>query len=430
MTTFVLDLNDTELRIGRGGRALVSAPGYAVLADEAVLFGRDAIKQFRVNPRRATNQFWHRLSLDPLPARVGAVASHADLVYRHLRALTAEAEIGPGDELIVAAPATTTNEQLSLLLGITEQIGVRVTGLVDAGLAGTASVDLPDRFVHLDVALHRATATRIENGEALARVGSSEIPELSLSALLDSWMGAVSDRFVRETRFDPLTSADTEQQIYNQIYEWLARGASDAVLAIELKHRASVRRVELASSGLLERAQSLYRVADRALDGAPIVLSHRAAALPGLVDRLAQRGAAVTIATPTALFESVERHSRVIRSDPQALKLVTRLPARGTAARSATRRASPTHVLWNAQAVPIGTGVRLSRAVFGDLPNGFPDDALAIAPQQDDVRLSLAPGSAASIDGAPARDGARLSNGAEIELAGLRFRLIRVIDAL
>src|SRR5262245_55330162 len=99
MTTYVLDLNDAELRFGRRAGKWVSAPGYAVLADDVVLFGTEVIKQFRVNLWRATNQFWHRLSTEGLFVRAVGVASHADLVYRHLQALATQAEIGTNNEL-------------------------------------------------------------------------------------------------------------------------------------------------------------------------------------------------------------------------------------------------------------------------------------------------------------------------------------------
>lgn len=428
MTVFVLELNDAELRIAAGTRVCASAPGFAAFGATGLTFGRDAVRQFRLRPREASNLYWHRLDTEPLPVRHARAANHADLVFRHLEALAHEVGIGPADELVVAAPATTTAAQLSLLLGIAEGVGLRVTGLVDAAIAAAATQHVPERFLHLDVSLHRFVATRAEGGEQVRRSGAQDLTELSQSSLLESWVNLIADRFVRETRFDPLAVADTEQQMYDQVYDWLAHGRTTPLLSIRIERQNVDRRIEIASSQLLDKATQRYPLLERAFDGTPVFLSHRADALPGLTPYLRTRGMAVAALPDDAVFAGVERHLDAIRSDPDSVRFVTRLPSAGRSATAAPHAAAATHVLLGATALPIGAGVRLDRGRFPGLPAGYVDGGAAVTATPNGPRLSLAAGVAAAIDGRPAADGAALEAGAELEISGVRFRLIRVLD--
>jgi hypothetical protein len=428
VTTFVLDLNDAQLRIGAGANTVATAPGFAVLDASGLLLGDEAVRQFRLRPREATNLFWHRLDTSTLGVRHTLAANHADLVYRHLETLAAAAKIGPGDELIIAAPATTTTEQLSLLLGIAEGVGLHVTGIVDAAVAAASLTPLPETFLFVDVALHRFTVTRIEGGAELRRSAMHDVTEVSLSMLLEAWVNLLADRFVRETRFDPLAVAETEQQLYDQVYDWLTAGVGGGPLIASVSRQGVNRRIETPNSALVEKASQRYPLLDRALDGSAILLSHRAAALPGLATHLRGRRHLVEESTAGALFAAVARHAPLIRSNGEGLRLITRLPAQTSRRVERSVATPPTHVLFAGTAVTIGPGIRLDRATFAELPGGFLDGAAAITATAAGVRLSLAAGVAAAVDGVPAVDGSVLATNSNLEVSGARFHLIRVVD--
>ncbi|NJN52274.1 MAG: hypothetical protein HC809_11430 [Gammaproteobacteria bacterium] len=427
MTLFVLDLNDAELRMSREGAIVARSRGFALIDQDELLLGDAAVRQFRLHPRQANNLFWHRLNSETLSHRGKDVANHADLVYRHLRALTETAKFTADDELIIAAPATTSTDQLGLLLGIAQQLGLKVAGLVDAGVAAAATTQTPERFSFIDVSLHRMSVTQIASAEQLQRTGSVEVNEVSLSALLEAWVNVIADRFVRETRFDPLANAATEQQVYNQVFDWLAAATTAPELAIEVGHGANARRIDVPAGVLIDKAANRYRLTETVLDG-PLLLSHRAAALPGFVAALRTRVEQVTVCEPNAIFAGVVLNSNAIRSSGDGLRFVTRLPSAGVSRPVAPAQTLPTHVLWGHRAVPINAGITIGRDAFPDLPATFPDSAVAIARSADAVRLSVAAGTALAVDGAPARDGAELRCGSAIELAGVRFALIEVAN--
>lgn len=426
MTTFVLDLNDADLRIARDGQVVANAAGFALIDDTDVLLGDAALRQFRLHPRQANNLFWHRLNTEALAHRSGNIGNHADLVFRQLQNLGETAQISAGDDLIIAAPATTTTDQLALLLGITEQLGLTVSGLVDTAVAAAADQEVPRHFRFVDVSLHRLSVTELSGGDDLRRTGWQDVAELSLSALLDAWVNVIADRFVRETRFDPLANAVTEQQVYNQVFDWVTAGARAQELGIEVHNGAINRRIDLSTSVLIDKAISRYRLADKAVDGAPLLLSHRAAALPGFMDALRAHAGSVVACPATAVFGGVGRNIDAIRSTGDGVRFVTRLPSRGVMETHAAAAPAPTHILFNGRAVSIGTGLTLTRRRFAGLPPTFPDGAVALSRTTTGVTLSLAAGTAAALDGLPATDGTELRCGSIIEVSGARFMLIEV----
>jgi hypothetical protein len=103
-----------------------------------------------------------------------------------------------------------------------------------------------------------------------------------------------------------------------------------------------------------------------------MLLSHRAARLPGLTDHLGGSGISVAVVDPLDMFRGIAAHEQAIRSDPQALRLVTRLPhlsiAREMPARPAPRTrhiaGALTHVVFDGDALAIGSGIALDVAAF------------------------------------------------------------------
>jgi hypothetical protein len=439
MATYVLDMNDGELRVARVGAeaADIAAQsiGFAMIADRAIGFGETAMQQFRLHPRQVNNQYWNRLNTDPLAVRGPNTANHADLVYRHFVELLREASVSAADELVIATPGTTSNEQLGLLLGIAGQAGVTVTGLVDNALASSVVHPSPKRVLHVDVFLHRVVVTELTKTDGLARQRVEDIAELGFTNLLDAWVNVIADRFVRDARFDPLSIAATDQQLYNQLLQWLREPVRPRDFSIDVDLRGSLRRAELSDEALVDKVTPRYRMLDRHVDGATVFLSHRAARLPGLSEHLASVASRVVTLDRMDLFRGIAMHHALIRSDPNALRLVTRLPAQPvvgfereappppTALRLPPER--PTHVLLGGDAVAIGQTLALDREGFPELPADFPNGGVQIIVGNSAVQLKLRDGITATLDGDDAQNGATVSKGSVLEVRGIRFQLIR-----
>ena len=176
--------------------------------------------------------------------RAPGIGNQADLVYRHLLHIKSAAGIGDDDELFVAVPSASTPEQLALLLGIAREAKLNVRAIIDAAVAAASSSRLPERCKLIDVLLHRAAIMDLAIGEDARRDGVGEIPEAGLMQLLEGWVDTVADSFVRETRLDPLRIAETEQQVFDQVFaQTLSEGAKE--LSISVVHRGGERRVRV-----------------------------------------------------------------------------------------------------------------------------------------------------------------------------------------
>jgi hypothetical protein len=371
--------------------------------------------------------------MDPLGTRGPNVANHADLVYRHLKELLDEAAFGSDDELILAVAGTTSNDQLGLLLGVGQELSIPITGLVDSAVAASIANPVPYRSVHIDVSLHRATVTFMEANTELARRSTAAVAELGLSSLLDAWVNVVADRFVTETRFDPLRIAETEQQLYDRIYAWADAGEHPADLAIEIEHQGSLRRAGVATKALVEKAQQRYRLLDRVIEqGVACILSHRAANVPGLSEYLRANGHPVTRLDPGDANAGIRRHLDLIRSGADALRFVTRLPCASGADEPASGlpRAAPTHVVFDGVGIAIGDRLTLTGSTFGDRDLGldFPDGQIQLLNTAEGLVARARPGINLQLNDAALEEPRALRRGDVLRVGEHALLLIRVDD--
>jgi hypothetical protein len=283
--------------------------------------------------------------------------------------------------------------------------------------------------------LHRAVVTELTKTEGLARQRVDEVAELGFANLSDAWVNAIADRFVRDARFDPLSIAAADQQLYNQLHVWLADPARPKEFSVDVDLRGSLRRADLGIDALVTKVTPRYRMLDRFTEATTVLLSHRAARLPGLSEHVASNAGRVVSLDRMDLFRGVAMHQALIRSDPAALRLVTRLPVQSavavereappppTALRLPPER--PTHVLLGSDAVAIGQSLMFGREAFPELPADFPRDSVQIVAGGTGVQLRLADGTPALLDGDVAQNGTTIAKGAVLEVAGARFQLIR-----
>lgn len=324
MSLCVLEFNDTGLALGDERSLCPSSPGYANIGREPVLIGAAAQAQARIDPRQTLNQFWMRLGTEPLHHARALARHHADLAYLHLLQLHEEA--GKPDELIFAVPGSFSKEQLAILLGIAQRCPFRAAGLVDAALAAASSVPIADSALHLDLQLHQCVLTRlVREGDTLQRVGVRVLPGTGLLQMQERWARHVAAEFIQQTRFDPLHSAATEQQLYDQMPQWLDILNQQSDVGAGLLNGGNSYHAKLRVADMLEAVRPLYLQLSEALaaDSGTLLLSPRIARLP----RIGQFLGAATALEPGAVTRACLRHAAIIRCDDQALRFVTRLPA-------------------------------------------------------------------------------------------------------
>ena len=367
-----LELIDAGLvlaqRSGDATALLSDTPGLAVLEDTVTLTGAAAAARIRLKPLLAQTNYWRAPSTDVLARPSRLIRTTADLAFAQVQSLFA-GTARDAEGVLLAIPAGYSREQLGLLLGVVNETGVPVVGLVDAALAACSHEPAPPRILHLELELHQALLTVLEyvGGEraGLKRSRYEIAPRHGVLALQQAAMRFIADSFVRKTRFDPLHEAVNEQRLLDQLPHWLAQLANEtnATLTIqsgERKLEVELERADFIAAVEPHYAELLRLVQSARVAGMPIALrvSQRVAAMPGLLERFASlRDCEVEVLPQGAAALGALKYTDAIRRSAESLALVYQLPippVDGVVAlrddHSTPSPLRPTHVLFQGRA--------------------------------------------------------------------------------
>jgi len=375
----IIELVDSEiLARGVAGQWLRS-PGYALLDTNGVTTGDKALEQAWLYPQRSFNQYWHQLNLSPLPAGNQFARHYADLAYAQLHQL--HQQLGAPGEILFAIPGSFSRDQLAILLGLANALPVKTLGLIDTAVAATAALgDYHGELLHLDIHLHQAVITRLRADHHITRESVDVIPDAGLKHFYGGWAQYIANLFIREYRYDPLHTADGEQQLYSRLPGWLATLAGQAETTIELSTPRGAFRLNLQRNGLLESSLPRITRMRQALadfDAAgQLVASYRLGKLPGLAAQINARilGEQQVIATCQDFLQDFD-------SNPDSVDFITHLPRRGapsSTAAAAAPPARPTHLLYGHRAWPLGDGLGIEITASGPLISRDPGAPLRI----------------------------------------------------
>lgn len=363
MTLLAAHINDAGITVLDSERILYREPGFALLEDDDLVTGIEAGQKARVEPRRIQDHFWSQLTTDALPDRRFRHLSAADLVSRQMEQMWASVK-GHGDRLAVAAPAYMNAGQLGLLLGIAAELGINVVAMVDAAVAATRREYRNAVPVHVDIGLHAVTLTRLTQSGKVKLDRSEVVEDSGQIALNDAWLKVIAEAFVRQSRFDPLHTAETEQTLYDSLPQWIAAAASSDVVPMSIEYRGIPHEAEMDSLELVGAVAPVYhrvvgslRALYRADEMPALQLTHRAASLLGFADALGSRvGGEVFLLEPGATARGLLARCGGENSD--GISLVRHLPWDQSAvtidnAEIGRSKGQPTHLLFENIAYPI-----------------------------------------------------------------------------
>jgi hypothetical protein len=287
MTLAALEMNDQSLLIQAEDGALHAEPGFARLTEDGVVSGEQARAVAWREPQHVYDQYWCQLNQSPLPIRHRFARHHADIAFAQLGSLWRSA--GSPASLIVLAPGSFADAQLSLLLGMIEALPAKTLAVVDSALAACAEAGQDTLYV--DLQMHDTVLTVCRPDGDSIRIEDQEIfPGLGMGQLQNVVARHVSDYLVESYRFDPLHSSEAEQAIYDQIPHWLTalRWETDVSTRLEspqgeyacILDRAAIREL------IADRLGSVRAFLDK-WRNCSLLLSHATSLLTGLVDEFA-----------------------------------------------------------------------------------------------------------------------------------------------
>lgn len=366
-----LELIDSGLllarRRGETSEVLTEVSGVAVLDDDKTRTGNDAADRVRLKPLLAHSNFWRGLSTEELTRPSRLARTTADIAFAQAEELLAPHK-SDGESVLLAVPAGYSREQLPLLLGVINETGVRVAGLVDSALAACSLEPAPARVLHLDLELHQAILTVLEyTGGDRSGLKRSRYEIALRHGVLDlqqTLMQFIAEAFIRKTRFDPLHDASTEQRLVNQVPALLGQLREQEQTVVSMQFGDRPFEVEIERAQVIAALEPHYVELLRLVQGARVAgmqiqlrLAPRIAAFPGLLDRLGTlRDCEIRLLPQGAAALGTLQNEAAI-SRPDSLALVYHLPiARGAASETAAQPEAtpaplrPTHLLFQGRA--------------------------------------------------------------------------------
>ena len=340
MARAALEVNGAALVGASASGVLFNEPGVAFVKGRTACFGREAANAARRDSGHGYRNYWDLLSNDPLARPAKGFRTFADLAHAQLAGLWRrfrEADEGI-DGVILVVPAGAGDDRLSLLLGIAQEAGMPVAGLVESGVAAVPGVAGASACVHIDCSAERIVASRLE--QRSSRVHSAELlfnGRPGLRHLRAAMTAYVAGRFIAASRFDPLELAATEHELDEQLDGWLQTLMAQGELKVELSGApvpasASLRRDDFLAA--IERQLGALANRLRACCAGPGAASVRLAAAlaasPGCSDAFARLlPAEVQALQPGAAALGALARMPVAKEDARHYVLLRSLPSGG-----------------------------------------------------------------------------------------------------
>jgi hypothetical protein len=333
MSFLGIEFSDSAIAGVSGDQLVFTQPGCALLDTGGTIFGIPAKNSARTRPSAFYDRYWRDLSETPLKRGAPEFETAADLAYMQLKCLWDE--FGSGvTEVAYAVPPYWSRDQLALLLGITQEAGIPLAGLVEIPVAATRR-NYPDyELIHLEAGLHAVSLSRVKQDGAVSILEHEIINELGVAALERSCAEYVARRFLECNRFDPMHDAESEQSIYDQLDSWIAllNRNNEAELNFTYKGNQFSAEVSLAElrQWLQRRCQPLIQSLRAKVSVAKptaLQISAGLAAYPGIAETLADLpGCDVFILEPGAAARGLTHRQESLPRDSGSFSITTSLP--------------------------------------------------------------------------------------------------------
>lgn len=431
----IIEINDVGIRTTVDDEIVRVSPGYAVLDGDKLLTGEEGMANARLLPRWTNNRFWNELGTDPIANRTPSVRHHADLAFAHLESLWHSIQ-DRVDQVIFIVPGFYSREQLGLLLGMAQECNIPVAGVADASLVSVCRQPLTPTVLHLDIHLHRITLTVLSADGRLSRSTTHTVTETGLFTLWDRWANIIANQFIQTSRYDPLHQAVSEQNLFDQLPDWIRnlggnRGNTFELHLGDVNHSVAVSSEQLmkACAGIYPQIVQAVRSSVPGGETVNLYLSHRFYGFPGFEDSLQlMDNVRFSWLEADSSIKAVLEHRDKLVSTSGPVSHVVSLPIEGNQqTRSIEKPASrPTHMLLGSHATPVGGSFKLG----GDLDGGIVEDVhnpvATLYPRSNELVVEVHDSNRITINEEPVDKLTSLAPGDRLSVGGHEIIMISV----
>jgi len=250
VSTVVIDLYDSGILISDGKRILANCPSCALVETEtSILTGKQAEQQMHLRPQEISTGFWTDLAGQSTTRHA---VNHAEIAFRHMQFAWSLLDRQDHDAILAVSGAL-RKQELGLVLGICEKLGIAVIGIVNKAVLAVPGPVPKTQLVWLAVLQQSTILTLVsQDRKQVSATRPGRVIEHGLQSLIQAQAKWVAAAFVRETRFDPLQKGEDEQRLYERLPHWLATLQSIESVGCELHSDGQGHRVQLHRKDVLE----------------------------------------------------------------------------------------------------------------------------------------------------------------------------------
>ncbi|BFM12137.1 hypothetical protein R50072_22900 [Simiduia litorea] len=281
MSYGLLNLNDHCIELFDGGKRSLQTSAHVLFQPRDIITGDSAHGQIRINPTLAYSKHW--LQLDQVDRKLPNpnFRHHADIAYYQLGQWLNGFQQKP---LLVATSYHYSTEQHALLAGLLQAHNQKPLGFCDTGLLQASSYialeEKPSAVIYaIDFSLHTARLLAFrQQQDQLVLFQQWDYPNTGIIELQNTWLKLIAQTCIRQTRYDPLHSATSEQRLYSQLPASFQALSQANTMELDIDGK----KVELQQHNLLALTENFRQTIVAQIGSAPLLLSQSAQIYAGL----------------------------------------------------------------------------------------------------------------------------------------------------
>ena len=367
-----IEPDDRAFALARAGTVLESSASAVSDGTAAAVAGADAWQSVRRLPTTTSTRHIGAVLRDAQPSPRALALGAAEFARR-----LAAHPLEEGERIWIAAPARADARGLGALLAVASHLALPVDGFVDAAVVTATALNLETAALVIELGLHHLAATLTEReGGPVCRRRALVSERGGYLELCQAWLDFINTTMVRQTRFDALHEAATEQQLFDLLPELTREAVAGGVATAAVSAGDKRFEVQVTRDQLAHAAQPLWGELARLLhelrpagSSVALVLPQAVAGLPGLRDTLAQFPGCDLLGVPAGFAAAATSLLDLpARGAHEPVRLLRRLPAAeatalATLAARAVREApaargpalAPSHVLYEGRTFALGS---------------------------------------------------------------------------
>jgi hypothetical protein len=229
MTLATVVFNGQSLQMFVEDERKYESPAYVHISEVGLISGEEARRLTWLEPQNSYTRHWDQLDEKTFDEPRRYARHHADLSFFQLAELLSNID---SPELLVAIPGSFNNDRLKLLLGLIEAVPAKICGVIENALL--YAEDYHRAVIQLHG--HQTVISHLKRtGQYLQILKSEVVSDIGALQLLKNCARYISERSVLATRYDPMHSAITQQNLFNELPSTLEKFKTSSEAVIDIK---------------------------------------------------------------------------------------------------------------------------------------------------------------------------------------------------